>query len=243
MIAISNKSIETISMDQIVDIANKVVSRYVYRSVIPTREKDDVVMAIVEKFLKQKNKIEQAYEGKSKISTYFVAILNRMCCEIIRKESKHWYSITNDESEMNSTRFSTLSIETEKTFAITNEVKRLDNTLLFFNGERPKINLFLKYYFDLPYDQDDIKDYAKDKYEEVKIILVNPESASKAQLFENLALVVNLVEGKDVKGDAVRMWLNKQIDVILNRLNRNGIANHDKQSLAVLFEIQNTQAN
>jgi hypothetical protein len=243
MVYHSNKVLETISTSQIIDIASKVVSRYVQRSVIPSREKEDVIMAIVEKFINQKGKIEQAYEGKSKITTYFVAILNRMCCEVIRKDSKHWYSIADLDAKENVSGFITPSFETEKNYAITSEVKRLDNTMLFFNGERPKINLFLKFYFDLPFDDQEVIDYAKGKYGLVKPILYTSKMDSKAEIFETLSKVVNIVEVKNVKGDAVRMWLNKQIEAILSRLNRNGVANHDKESLALLFEIQHTQVN
>lgn len=228
-------------MSLVVDIANKVVSRYVFRSVIPEREREDVVMAIVEKFLNQKDKIEKAFEGKSKLTTYFVAILNRMCCEVIRKESRHWYSIVEGEPQVNETSRRTLDFDAEKSFAIANEVKRLSNTMILFNGERAKINLFLKYYFDLPIVNTDILDYAGGKAEEVQVLLENVSQKTKGDMFENLSQVLNIVEDKNVKGDAVRMWMNKQIEIILSRLNRNGMANHDKDSLAVLLEIQQTQ--
>lgn len=236
-----NNSSVAVTMSLVVDIANKVVSRYVFRSVIPEREREDVVMAIVEKFLNQKDKIEKAFEGKSKLTTYFVAILNRMCCEVIRKESRHWYSIVEGEPLVNEASKRTLEFEAEKSFAIVNEVKRLNNTMLLFNGERAKISLFLKYYFDLPIDYADISDYAGSRVEEVKELLQNATQISKGDTFDNLSQVVNIVEEKSVKGDAVRMWMNKQIEIILSRLNKNGMANHDKDSLAVLLEIQQTQ--
>ncbi len=237
----SNNSDVAVTMNSVVDIANKVVSRYVFRSVIPEREREDVVMAIVEKFLNQKDKIEKAFEGKSKLTTYFVAILNRMCCEVIRKESRHWYSIVEGEPPVNEASRRTLDFEAEKSFAIVNEVKRLNNTMLLFNGERAKINLFLKYYFDLPIDSSDISDYAGSREEEVKELLQDAGQKSKGDMFDNLSQVVNIVEEKNVKGDAVRMWMNKQIEIILSRLNKNGMANHDKDSLAVLLEIQQTR--
>ena len=241
MSMVSNNSNVAVTMDMVVAIANRVVSRYVYRLVIPAREKEDVVMAIVEKFLNQKEKIERAFEGKSKITTYFIAILNRMCCEVIRKESRHWYSIVEGEPQMNESLQQTKPFETEKRFAISNEVKRLNNTLLLFNGERAKLNLFLKFYFDLPIEYSEIKDYSLEKAEAVKEMFEDAEQKSKGELFEILSQVVNLVEGKSVKGDAVRMWMNKQIDIILTRLNLNGISNHDKDSLVILLEMQQNQ--
>lgn len=233
----SNQSIEAISVSALIDIANNVVSRYVFRGVVPKREKEDVVMTIVEKFIACREKIEGAFQGKSKVTTYLIAILNRMCCEVIRKESRHWYAV-NEEKIITNYHPSTLSIEAEKTFAINNEVKRLSSTMLFFNGEQAKIKLFLKCLFDLPYSDNDVRDYAGSKAQQVETLLGSTQDASKGIKFDMLSQVVNFVEDKDVKGDAVRMWLNKQIDIILARLNRNEMANHTKESLALLLEVE-----
>ena len=236
-----NNNIEAMPIETIVDIAVRVVSRYVYRSVIPAREKDDVVMSIVEKFINNRTKIQRSFEGKAKVTTYIIAILNRMCCEVIRRESKHWYSIEELDGYHNKSEEATLPIEAEKNFAIMNEINRLNNALLFFNGELAKTRVFLKCLFDLPYNFSDISEYAGSRAEQVKVLLETVEQENQGDKFETLAKIVNFVEGKSVKGDAIRMWLNKQIDTILNRLNRNGISNHNKESLALLLEIQQTQ--
>jgi DNA-directed RNA polymerase specialized sigma24 family protein len=241
MIDHRNNSIETISMEKIIDIAGSVVSRYVFRSVIPAREKDDVVMSMVEKFIRSRAKIEESFEGKAKATTYIVAILNRMCCEVIRRESKHWYSIEEVDAYSKISTSATLAIEAEKSFAISNEVKRFNTALLFFNEDLAKVKVFLKCLFDLPFGDMDIADYAGAKAEQVRILLESVDDGSKGEKFEVLSKVVNFVEGKNVKSDAVRMWLNKQIDAILNRLNRNGISNHNKESLALLLELQQAQ--
>jgi hypothetical protein len=134
-----------------------------------------------------------------------------------------------------------LAIEAEKSFAISNEVKRFNTALLFFNEDLAKVKVFLKCLFDLPFGDMDIADYAGAKAEQVRILLESVDDGSKGEKFEVLSKVVNFVEGKNVKSDAVRMWLNKQIDAILNRLNRNGISNHNKESLALLLELQQAQ--
>jgi hypothetical protein len=70
-------------------LINKVVMRHVSRGVIPTREQEDVKTSILEKFLLKQNKIDGSFQGKSKIATYYTAVINRMCAEVIRKEQKH----------------------------------------------------------------------------------------------------------------------------------------------------------
>lgn len=224
--------------DLIRTITEKVVSRYVFRTVIPAREKEDVEMAVIEKFLNKKEKINQTFEGKSKITTYYTAIINRMCCEIIRSESKHWYSVNDDAELYQDQQYKTLNYESAKKTLINDEVKRLANTMLFFNGEREKVNLCLKYFFDIPLDDEDIRMYSQDKHDKLKLILEERESLSKAEVFKNLSKVVNIVENKNVGGDAIRIWLNKRIDTILNRMNTNGLYFHNKESLSVLIEMQ-----
>ena len=71
-------------------LAEKVVKRYVSKGVVPQRELEDTQMQMVEKFLLKQDKIEERFSGKSNVTTYCIAVLNNMCCEIIRKDLKHW---------------------------------------------------------------------------------------------------------------------------------------------------------
>jgi DNA-directed RNA polymerase specialized sigma24 family protein len=223
---------------EITSITKRVVSKYTARRVIPKREMEDVEMAILEKFIKQKEQILKAFEGKAKFSTYCMAIVNRMCCEVIRKESRHWYAVHEEELLPGQYEQSTPSIETEKNAVLHSEILRLKQILLFFNEESTKVLLFLKYYFDLPIGKSDVFAYCPTREKRLLDIFINPrEGLSKGELFERLAEVVNLVENRKVKGDAVRMWLNKQIEALLIRLNGMGGSRHTKESLALLFEL------
>ena len=231
-------------METISKISSKVVSRYIARSVIPLREKEDVEMAIIEKFLDKKEKITGAFEGKSKPVTYFTAVINRMCCEIIRKEQKHWYALPDDQQKDNEKQDNPgLIYESEKGAAINNEVKRLSKAMLFFNGTSAKINLFLKYYYDIPLKNTDFINYSEENKNFIKDILVDQKVDSKAGKFEKLAKLVNKVENKNIKSDAVRIWLNKQTDILIKRLNHNNASNHNAESLGLLFEIKETKMN
>ena len=235
---------DTTLMETVNNISKKVVSKYVARSVIPLREKEDVEMAVVEKFLNKKDKIINAFEGKSKLITYFTAVINRMCCEIIRKEQKHWYSVPdNEQNDDNNKDSLTLSYEAEKRVVINSEVKRLSKAMLFFNGINAKVNLFLKYYYDIPLNDNDLISYSKENKNFLKDVLVNKQKDLKSDKFEKLAKIVNKAEGKNITGDAVRMWLNKQINVLLKRLNNNNSSNHNAESLGLLFEIKEAETD
>ncbi|MDY0103052.1 MAG: hypothetical protein RBS07_08925 [Lentimicrobium sp.] len=236
----SNKYIETISVQQLMELANTVVAGYVRRFIIPKRESEDVKMAIVEKFIIQEEKINSAFEGKSKRTTYYIAIINRMCCEIIRHENKHWYTVMEKEhpKELCLTDSITMNIETEKDVIIRYEEQRLAQIISASHGKKGKLLLFLKFYFDLPISKTEIEQYAEHLADELTLLLKREETTAKSEVYNILATAVNLVEHKDIKGDAVRMWLNKHTDAIIKALNKNDGTEYSIENIEILLELQ-----
>lgn len=224
------------------EMTGKVVGRYVARGVIPRREHEDVETAIIEKFLLKQNKIDSSFQGKAKLSTYYLAVINRMCAEVIRKEQNHWYAV-NDMNDSGIFYDSTLSFETAKQTLLQEELKRFNACLLLFNSLQGKLILFLKYQYNIPVNTTDVEKYAGDKSREAMKILEGRNDLSKAMVNERLARLVALVEGKQLTGDAVRMWLNKQTDILLARLNGRGKRFHNKETIGVMLEMQISNGN
>ena len=237
MVDTNNYNTELISLHTIMELVSNVVMRYVSKSSIPMREKEDVEMAIMEKILKQQEKINASFQNRSNIKTYYIAVINRMCCEVIRNESKHWYSVSDMDIVQELDKDSKREIETDKTLIIKKEIKRLSNILLFFNEERNKILLFMKFLFDIPIEDNEVREYSKDKYDRVRPLFNREEHLSQADIYNMLAHITNRVEDKDVKGDAIRMWMNKQIELILKRMNDYDESNHCRESLRILIEM------
>lgn len=227
-------------IENLKNLIEKVVDRYVNNNVVPSREKEDVVMTIMEKFLKNRKKIDDAYEGKSKIRTYYIAIFNRMCCEVIRKESKYWYSVKDNEEDTSSENGNLNYSDAEKKLIIDDELKRLSIAMVSLGKEEAKLNLFLKYYFGLPITPGEIDLYSLNHNHKISSILNGFPPRNKADILNNLARLISIAEGKIVKGDAVRIWLHKRINMILDKINLNGNANHNKESLQILLEMQRT---
>lgn len=237
MNVIGNQYHETFTEQELLPIVKGVVRRYVQRKAIPNREREDVEMEVLEKFLKQKDKIYNAFEGKSKFSTYCIAVINRMCCEVIRKECKQWYLVPDTEDGTKFKEPTLNSHDAEKQLLFKLEVNRLQSVLYFFNNDYAKLVLFLKVYFSIPICNDDINSYANSYSEEVRSIIMDEKNSTKGDVFIRLAGVVNIVEQKEIGGDAVRIWFTNQVNIIIRRLNGNGIANHDKESLSILLEM------
>lgn len=219
-----------ISDTDLLNLSGKVVARYVKAGTIPEKDMEDVKMAIVEKFLLKHDSIKAAFTGKAKVSTYCIAVLNRMCCEIIRKELKHW-KIDNDEVP----DVPGSIISNADKLAIKDELALLHKILLLFGSEYMKLKLFLAFYYQLKIGNSQIENYSLN--DKVKEIFGNSEIKNKGDIFNHLAQVVVIVEEKDVKADAVRMWLNKHTEKIIERLNgKFQRAKYDKETFQILFE-------
>lgn len=215
-------------------LAERVVSRYVYSHKLPRREAEDVKMGIVEKFLHKQEQIASKFQGKSTIKTYCIAILNRMCNEMIRKEIKHW-NYAYDEHKIN---INTNKYDASQKLLIRDEINALDKIMQLFDDEMHKARIFMAYSYKIPVREEDVKNYDKLYKQNKTIQLLDIDRiGSKAEMFENLAQLVNAVEHKNIKGDAARMWYNKTTSKIILRLNNSFIStNYDKDSLEILFE-------
>lgn len=231
-----NEQLKTVSF-----IVSQVVAKYISRGVIPERERGDVEMAITEKYLLKRNKIDQAFEGRSKRITYYTAVITRMCCEVIRKEQKHWYSVTQNEDSYNPEPGSS-AFETARQTLLKEEMKRFSFALILFNDLHAKVNLFLKYNFDIPLKDEEIYAYAGLKKDRAVVILGQRSDFAKAQVNKNLAELVLLVENKKVGGDAIRMWINKQIDILIARMNGSSQRYHNRETISIMLEIQSHSA-
>lgn len=229
---LQNKTL--ISEIDLLALSEKVVSRYVAAKTIPLKDKEDVQMAMVEKFLLKQELIKKSFKGDSKVSTYCIAVLNRMCCEVIRSELKHWKNQLIETEDKSSTSI----LKTSEQLLINDEKALLQKIFILLGNECYKTIVFLAYYYKLFPKEFEVQQYDKN-YIENKLIelLSNNESNTKGEIFNILSKTVNLVEGKEVKHDAVRMWLNKNIDIVIARLNGPfNRTSYDKESLQILFE-------
>ncbi len=71
MSSVSNQSEKVVvPAEQLMEIVKKVVSRYVAKGSIPRREASDAEMSVFEKFWNNREKILNAFQGKSQLTTY-----------------------------------------------------------------------------------------------------------------------------------------------------------------------------
>ncbi len=207
------------------------------RNAIPYREKEDTEQELMRKYVEKKSKIQSAFQGNSKPETYLTAVLYRMCCEVIRSDVKNWDHVKrNDPNDYFAKGISESSIE--NTMVINNEVQFLKKILLLFADENARLVLFLKVLYGIPVTDDDLYAYHKDyKYYELDKILKNGVVNQNQEAYALLEEVVKRVEKKPVGGDAIRIWLNKRVDQMINRLNGTiQRSNYDRKTFRILFD-------
>lgn len=225
-----------LKIEEIEQLAQIVINKFVARGVIPFADKDDIKQSVVEKYLLKENKIAESFSGKAQPRTYCSAVIYKMTCELIRSEMKNWKNINNDASEMLVDNRDT-ALNPEQSTIIENEVDLLEKGLITFGKERSKIELFLKYYFRIELNKKDFKGYSEGSEEEQNILRTDVNTKDK-EIYENLCKLVNHQEKKVVQPDAIRMYINKHLTSIITRLNgRMGRANYTKETLGILFEI------
>lgn len=230
-------SSDLVAIEEITGIVDNVITGFVVRKAIPSREKEDIAQEVIRKYLEKKDKINEAYKGDANPRTYLTAIFYRMCCELIRSGYKNWDHIQKEDP---SEKIGSLlaSSATDNRFIIRNEAQYLQRILELFDDEKAKIILFLKVLYGLTITDTDIAAY-NENYKTMVLDneLFNRKPTSNQELFKSLGKLVNLTEKKDIKPDAVRIWLYNRIDQIVKRLNGSmNRANYDRKTFQLLFE-------
>ncbi len=138
------------------------VLRYVSRKAIPSREYEDVEMAVIEKFINQKQQIVTNFEGKAQPSTYCIAIVNRMCCEVIRKEWKHWQAVGSGSSVPDASFYQASESQTDHVLLVGLELERLQSALNSLQETVPSAEILLLLHFELKPGPELIKKMGRD---------------------------------------------------------------------------------
>ena len=219
--------------NQILEWAGKVVDRFVMKEFIPRRERDDIQMSLVEKFWVKKKELLNRFQGNSKLSTYCIAILNRMCLELIRSQKKNWNLVANEyfaiEQSLDNPYHVTI---------IRQEAQTLHRILQLFDDEEAKIRLFSAFSYLLKIREADVASYDT-KYKKHKLLrlFLTTGEITKSEVFQILSKVEQVVEKKTKQPDAVRMWINKNKKTSIRRLNLNhGKKVYNNESYQLLFE-------
>jgi hypothetical protein len=234
-----NQLVELLETDFLSRTVQKTVQRYVKRRAIPVREQQDVEMAVIAEFIKQKNQIVSTFQGKSQASTFCTAVINRMCCAVIRKEYRHWQTIDHDLTQGMSETFGVSEDRTDHHLLIRMEISRLQKALEYFKQIAPAMEVLLTLHFELKPTTKSLADWFGE-VSQVKEQLEQINKRKKTDRYKAIAALVSTIENKELKPDALRMRIYKYLDLLIEFLNKNDQSSHNRETLRLLFELRNT---
>lgn len=204
-----------ISQEQLLRLSKKVVQKYHSRGVIPASELEDVQMALVERFLSQQDHLKRNFKGKSRFSTFCVAVLNNYCREYIRKAMQVW----KNESSVDVVIGESPVDNALKEHAIKDEVAYLKRVLLLQGGVKARLHVELTYFFELPmrvsYLQAYDIHYKKHSLQNLYVLA----DITKGERYKVMAKGIKLAENKAMKPDAVRMRFQNSLKHLIALMN------------------------
>ncbi|MFC2132780.1 hypothetical protein ACFLRG_03180 [Bacteroidota bacterium] len=212
-----------------------IVNSYVINGFFNRSDADDHIQSINESLLKKINKIQDQYNYKTKIKTYFSVIVRNNCKEIIRKTTLKFVDIEKVEN------LSYVVSEPINNIVLKQEFDKLNKILMMFNRQRHKLELCLKLIYNIPVKFKDFKNYnslfEKTSYLEI-MKNINPGTELRKKMIYNiLAPYFNRFENKNNSGDALRKWLGFKIKEVINILNGDPpVSSYNEESFQILLE-------
>ena len=239
---INDKEIELLKLDPSVlivkyqDIIKIIVSKFISSGSINLSDKDEFIQIINERLLMSSERIKNQYKGISLLKTYFSTIIKNICIEELNKRKRYNFS------ELETLNYANLSENTinEDTY-LNNEFDRLSKILDMYNIKISKLVLCLKIIYRLPLTVTDFTKYCiKLKADIINNLIdeVNPTKIiPEFELFQILTPYINKCDNQVNQPDALRRWVKRKIDEIIDLMNGNPPrANYDKETIQILIE-------
>jgi RNA polymerase sigma factor (sigma-70 family) len=214
-----------------------IVSKFIRSGYIHTSEMEDFVQIINEKLILKIPKIQSQYDKSTLLKTYFSVIIRNICLEEIRK-NKDLETKEIDDSE--ETHLSENNSDTK--IIIKQEFERFNKILRLQFDKRFKLEFCLKALYRILLILDDFTKYCKIcKLEDIKVLLerINPpKKISERDLYAEIKPFINKCDNKDNSSDAIRKWIKKEINNIIDLMNGGYLkrTNYDKETIQILIE-------
>ncbi len=210
-----------------------------------SKEKPDLIQDITTCILEKLPLIAKQFRGLAKDTTFLTVVIRNICYQKLR-ESKRCPDLVNVPNETlglltrenSQDTFNLLNPEIQHiVYEATVKLERIFQTLPLTGN---KIYLFLLIYYGLPVHKKDIVAYSENGNTEIILELINKLKSAKetkSNVYQSLTKITHICEGRSLSPDAMRWFLNKQIEEILVLLNGNPKCyDFDKDSFRVFFE-------
>jgi RNA polymerase sigma factor (sigma-70 family) len=224
------------------DTIGFIVMKFVHSGLFTYTNKEDVIQYVNEKLLSGKiARMQEQYNGKYYVVTYFSKIVYNLCLEYSRKERAGYVESTgleHIESQISD------EVPITERIIIEQECRRLKAILSMYNTSRPRTELYIKALFGSGITSDEVRAVFPTISEEDRTLLIERCSPSSdldritdKEVYALLTELSNKYDNKSNSDDAVRKWIQIKISEITELLNGiPKVSNYDKETLKILFE-------
>ena len=233
-----DNSTEQFTLSMLDNISSIIVKKYIRCQYISPDDFDDYAQTLRTRYLANKEKIEGKFKGDSQPKTYMSAVLMNMMKEELRSSTKYKKRTAEFEKVAVKQGDEDNSISPENRTVIENEKKHLQRVFLTLGKERAKILMCCKMVFKIKVTDKDFEEYLDGRPSNgAENYLTFSEDDQSKDIYQKLCMITNLVENKENKSDAIRLWLNKKIEEKrLPRRNCNHVSKYDMETFGILLE-------
>ncbi len=213
-----------------------IVRIYVGSGMFLPEEIDDVRQTVNEHLLRKIPQIQRQYNGTAFVRTYVSAIVRNICRKVRRAKRRIPVHVPLEDPPDTDNQSNKYSIE---------YARRLLQTILKLYNHRnrlPKVLLCLKLRFRIALNANDILSWFPSCPESDLSMMLEQFGGEygdmlESEVYAKFSPVLNKAEGKDLRGDSIRKWIQARINEILELLNGTPKrASFDEDTLKILIE-------
>jgi DNA-directed RNA polymerase specialized sigma24 family protein len=213
-----------------------IVINFVATGLFHTSEIDEVVQSVDLELLEKMQVIKRQYNGTTLLKTYISSIIRNICLRLKQKQHGDPYtSVLDEEAVADPEKVDTRLI-------LKDVIDHLRLILQLFDRHLPKVLLALKIYYQIPILQNELVSWYPRSDSAVRHGLVSlftrqSDPVTPNEVYQQVAPLINALEGKNNTPDAFRKWSGDKIEEIIDLLNGSpNSRNFDKDSLRELVE-------
>lgn len=199
------------------DLISIIVHRYRRLGYVPLRDTQDLIQEINRRLLERLPRIQQQYNGKSRLRTYFSVIVRNICLEEIRKKP-----ILEEPREPNYNKHENFELPVDS-FLIKQEYERLEKAIKLLFKDRTRFTLMLRYFLELnlpgSFVQDLYPETGEANLDFVLMKLHAGKAANKKRKLEILSEVLGKLENQNTSADSLRKWYAVREEEFLRLMN------------------------
>ena len=198
-------------------VVRNMVARYVHSGLFKASEFDDAVQSVNLHLLSQIHSMQRNYTPRSRFVTYLSAVIRNSCLRQseIRPPAVAFLGHIDPIGQSGEKVFQAL--------ALAEAVDALEDIVLLFHDERPRLTVLLRLHFKMPLTARIILlGFPKCRKRLLKAILevlgANIGSKMDHEIYDLAAPFLNRLEGSHTSGDGYRHWFGERIPDILRHL-------------------------